>query len=568
MSVFAHSDAMLESLRELLAENSLLVLFLVLAIGFMIGRIRIGSFVFGSVAGVLAAGLLLGRLGFEGDPSIHTFAVVLFIFSVGYQAGPRLVRSLHHDSRCYLGIAVAVALTGLIVAWGMTRSFDLDEGTTAGVVAGGLTSTPILAAADLAVQSKSYVVADGSSVDEISGRTAAAFAITYVFGLLGLISIVRLLPGWLRIDLAAEALRLEQKEIDSTPTAGISPGDMVVRAIRVDTEALTGRPLRDLFDSTAFCFTALKIRRCQTLIRPDLDTELQLGDAVAVVGVLSQSSQDHVRGLAVGAPVSDRELLQFEPESVRIRVTNKDAAGRNLEGLMIPQRHASFVSGVERMGVSLDVTSSIRLERGDVLQVTGPSIGLELLGERLGHIERDAKEPGLRAFTAAIIFGLLLGAWSISVAGISIGLGSVVGLLAVGMLIGYLGSYFPAIGRVPAGARWVITELGLMLFMAGIGLRGGAILVETLLISGPALVVSGMAVTTTSLTFGFLYGRKVLGMNPVMLLGAISGAMSCSGALSVVNDKSASTIAGVGYASTNAFASVLLTVAGTLIVLL
>ena len=304
------------------------------------------------------------------------------------------------------------------------------------------------------------------------------------------------------------------------------------------------------------------------LIEPDPDTELQIGDAIGVVGVLTQAAQDHLADMAVGAPLRDRELLQYQPESVRICVTNKDAAGHTLGELEIPHRHASFVSRVERMGVSLDVTPWTRLERGDVLHVTGPRTGLDVLEEQLGHLERDVEETDLRTFSWAIVLGLLLGAWSINIAGVSIGLGSAGGLLVTGLLVGYLRSLFPVFGQVPAGARWVFTELGLLLFMAGVGLRGGANLVETLLSSGPALLIAGVAVTTVPLVIAYLYGRKVLGMNPLMLLGAITGAMTSGGALSVINSQSRSTIAAISYTGAYTFANVLLTLAGTLIVLL
>lgn len=251
-------------MRELLVNDPVLLLFLVLAIGFMIGRIRLGSVGLGSVVGVLVAGLLLGHLGFEGDPSIQSLGFVLFIFSVGYQAGPRFVQAARKDGRRYLAIAVIVAVTGFTVAYGLARSFDLVPGAAAGVMAGGLTSTPTLAAADVAVQSANYDVPVGTTVDEIRGNITAAYAITYVFGLVGLILIVRLLPGWLRIDLAAEAERLEQEDAFAIPPPVFSPRDIVVRAIRVDTEELTGRPLRDLFESTPIQFTVPDAWHCHS----------------------------------------------------------------------------------------------------------------------------------------------------------------------------------------------------------------------------------------------------------------------------------------------------------------
>ena len=148
----------------------------------------------------------------------------------------------------------------------------------------------------------------------------------------------------------------------------------------------------------------------------------------------------------------------------------------------------------------------------------------------------------------------------------TIGLGTAGGLLAMGLVVGYARSLFPVFGQVPTAVRWVFTELGLLLFMAGVGLRGGADLVATLLASGPMLVITGIVVTLAPLLLAYLVGRKILRMNPLMLLGTITGAMTSGGALSVINAQARSTIAGIGYTGAYAFANVLLTVAGAILV--
>ena len=126
----------------------------------------------------------------------------------------------------------------------------------------------------------------------------------------------------------------------------------------------------------------------------------------------------------------------------------------------------------------------------------------------------------------------------------------------------------PVIGSMSEGARWIFTELGLLLFMAGVGLRGGGGLLETFQESGISLLLSGMAITLIPLFIAFAYGYKVLKMNPLMLLGAIVGAMTSGGALNVINDQSKSTVAGIGYTGAYAFANILLTIAGALMILL
>jgi putative transport protein len=478
------------------------------------------------------------------------------------------VQAVRKDGRRYLAIAIVVAVSGFGLAYGLARAFDLAPGASAGVLAGALTSTPTLAAADAAVQGEDFVAPDGMTAHGVRSNITTAYAITYVFGLVGLILIIRLLPGLLRIDLATEAAELEREDAGSIPPPVFSPSDIVVRAVRVEAEEFTGRPLKEVYESVPVQFTVQKIRRNGELIEPDGETELQVGDLVSVVGVLTAKAMEELGDTVLGSQVRDRELLHYQPESVRICVTHKHAAGVTLGDLETPQRNASFVSRVVRLGVSLEVSPTTKLERGDVLHVTGPSAGLEALGDRLGHLEREVAETDLRTFSWAIVLGILLGTWTLEVAGIKIGLGSAGGLLALGLLVGYLRSLFPVFGRVPAGAAWIFTELGLLLFMAGVGLRGGAGLVETLLSSGPALLLIGVIVTMVPLGLAYVYGRKVLRMNPLMLLGSITGAMTSGGALSVINSQARSTVAGIGYTGAYAFANVLLTLAGAVIVLL
>ena len=559
---------MIDALEELLAGNPVLLLFLVLAIGYLIGGIRFGAFQLGPVAGVLIAGLLFGHLGFESNPAIQSFGFVLFMIAVGYQAGPRFIQALKKDGRRYLVIAVIVSLTGFGLALGAARILGFEQGISAGLLAGSLTSTPTLAAADATVQSPGFAISDGMDVESIRTNINTSYAITYIFGLVGLILVIRLLPGMLRINLAEEAVKLEKEDAAAGPKSVFSPNDIIVRALRLDMEELAGQTLQEIYKASPFQFTIQKIRRNGEIIVPDLETELQIGDILSIVGVMTPEAIEKLGDLVIGPEVGDRELMQYNPETNKICVTRKYKGGLTLGDLDISVNHASFVSRITRLGVNIEVSPSTPIERGDVLHVTGPSAGIEHLGEELGHVERDIEKTDLSTISWAIVFGILLGGISIKISGVDIGLGSAGGLLVLGLLIGYLRSIFPVFGRVPDAARWVFTEMGLLLFMAGVGLRGGAGLVDTLRSSGLPLVLAGIAVTLIPLTLAYIVGRKVLKMNPLMLLGSITGAMTSGGALSVINSQSNSTVASIGYTGAYAFANVLLTIAGAVIAML
>jgi putative transport protein len=560
---------MVETLVELFSSNPVLLLFLVLAIGFVIGGIRIGSFQLGSVVGVLLAGLVLGHLGFESNAAIQSFGFTLFIFAVGYQAGPKFIEAVKKDGRRYFVIALLVATSGFAIAYGVSILLNFEPGLSAGVLAGALTSTPTLAASISAVEAPDYLMPDGYNLESIKVNITSAYAITYIFGLVGLILVIRFLPKLFGIDLAKVAEQMEHDEKAKKKQPLFSQDDIVVRAIRLESEELTGKPLGELYERSPFQLTVQKIIRNDELIHPTLETQLQIGDLISIVGVLEDKALEQLKDKVIGSQVRNRELLRFDAKSAKICVTRKGAAtGKTLGELKTPVNYASFVSSVSRLGVELDVSSEMILERGDVLDVTGPGSGLEALGAQLGHLEQDMEKTDLSTFSWAIVIGILIGTMTISVAGISLGLGTAGGLLGTGILAGYLSSVFPVFGQVPAGARWVFTELGLLLFMACVGLQGGAGLLETLKESGLELIIIGIIVTIVPVALTYLYGKFVFKMNPLMLFGAIVGAMTSGGALSVINSQSKSTIASIGYTGAYAFANVLLTIAGALIMLL
>ena len=186
-------------------------------------------------------------------------------------------------------------------------------------------------------------------------------------------------------------------------------------------------------------------------------------------------------------------------------------------------------------------------------------------GEELGHIEREIAETDMVTFAFGIAFGVVIGLFAVKIGKLSIGLGSAGGLLTSGLAIGYLRSIHPTFGRLPDAARWILMEFGLLIFMAGVGLRAGGDIIETFVAAGPVLVVAGVCVTLIPILVGYFFGRKVLKIHPVLLLGGITGSMTSGASLSVVTKAADSSVPSLGYTGAYAFANVLLTIAGSII---
>ena len=551
---------MLAEINQILHTQPVLTLFLIIGSGYLIGRIPIGSFSFGPVAGVLFAGLFLGHFGFRMSPGAQSVGFALFIFSVGYQAGPRFFDVLRTDGLKYFSLAVVISVAGLGMAIVVTKLLNLEPGTSAGLLAGGLTSSPTLAAAQEALRGGTMKPPAGWTVEQMVGNVTTGYAITYIFGLAGLITIIKVLPGILGINLQQEAKRLE--ETDQSDTGEIP--NISIRAYRVTNEDFTKIPVGVLRERSTDPFSVSRVRRDGEIISLNHDDFLRIGDVVLAKGDV----EAFVGGIQeIGEEIIDREFLAQVNDTAQIVVFNRDALGKTLEEINIPRNYGILLTGIRRMRIPIPRSRDFRLRKGDILTVLGPAEQIDRLGQALGQVERDVAETDMVTFAFGIAAGVLIGMLAIKVGGLSIGLGSAGGLLTSGLIIGFLRSIRPTFGRLPDAARWIFMEFGLLLFMAGVGLRAGGDIIETFMEVGPKLVAGGIMVTTIPVLLGYLFGRKVLKINPVLLLGGITGSMTSGASLSVITSAAKSSIPALGYTGSYAFANVLLTIAGSIILL-
>ncbi len=186
-----------------------ITLFLLLGFGYLVGRITVAGFSLGPVAGTLLVSIALGQLGFRMSAGAQAVGLALFIFSIGYQAGPRFLEILKSDGLRYFALAVFVSVIGFLITWAAGKLLSLPPGANAGLLAGGFTSSPTLAAAESAIQSGLIALPAGWTVERVLASIGTSYAITYVVGTIGVIAIVSVLPKIFGLDLEAEARRLE-----------------------------------------------------------------------------------------------------------------------------------------------------------------------------------------------------------------------------------------------------------------------------------------------------------------------------------------------------------------------
>lgn len=556
-------------LLSVLQANMEMSLFVIIGVGYLIGRIGGWGVQLGSSIGVLFIALYFGHLGFTMSPLVGTVGFVFFIYSVGYQAGPHFFSTFREDGIRYIQIGLVIAFTAFGTTLLGSAIFSLDQGFSAGVMAGGLTSTPTLAAAQASIASGMANIADGMTAAEVDGNIAVGYAVTYVFGLIGLILFLQFIPRFLGFDLHqeslafAETLKSGQKDGDDEMGLG-SKGMPSIRTYEVSKAGAIGRSLLDLKFLQATGAVIARLRRGAEEVTLGAETVLAQGDRALVLGY----NENHVKsGDILGTEVIDEVLDHTVYGTHRIVVSEKNAANKTLRDIGVTNNFACITHSVTRDGVDLPVSLDMIIQRGDQLTVSGPQANLDRLVPHLGQKEKPIHETDLLTFSFGIVAGLFVGKLTVDV-GIPLGIGSAGGLLVAGLIVGWARGINPMFGRVPAAARFILMELGLLLFLAGVGLRAGSGLVEGLVSAGPALFVTGVFVTLLPATAGILYGKYVLKMNPAILLGAMCGGLTSTPALGVITKQAMSDIPAMGYVGVYAFANIILTVAGQLIMMM
>lgn len=553
---------MLSILFDYLQQHPVLVFFLVLSLGYLIGNIRLFGISLGPVGGVLVAGLFFGHFGFSMYGGAQTFGFVLFIFCVGYQAGPQFIDVLLADGFKYLCLALVVAATGFVIAVFAASALGLAPGLSAGILGGAMTTTPTLAAAQEAVHSGLAAIPDGFSKEQVLTNIGAGYALTYLFGLIGLIVIIKLLPGMLGVDLPAEAAKLGG---GSTALAGPDLSEVTRRTFRVTKKNYLDRPIRDLQLDDPGLFAVGAIRRAGELITMDSKTCFKLGDEVLVIGRVGYIL-DNIDDF--GEEISDREGLTVPMCTAQVVVSNPEVIGRPVGDIQLDEHLGMLVMGVRRHRTELPLNRDLVLLRGDVITVHCPEFEIDHMTKLIGHVELDVVQTDLFTFALGICIGIGLGSLAVTFGGVTIKLGMAGGLLISGLAVGFLRSIWPVFGRVPSASRWLLMELGLLMFMAGVGINSGGGIVEVIQTAGIKLIGVGILVTSIPICVGYFFGRKVLKLNPASVLGGVTGSMTSGAALSVVTDAAKSDSPSLAYTGAYAFANVILTLAGTLIMLL
>jgi putative transport protein len=332
------------------------------------------------------------------------------------------------------------------------------------------------------------------------------------------------------------------------------------------TQAEFCRPtIRELASQRWDGLAPVRLRRQGKWIAIQPDDHLQLGDEIYAYG----SAEFFRRGIdRLGDEISIAPDVELSSVATQVVVARREVIGRTLGELDLAREHGVVVIEVRRDGLVLPLSPKLPLQRADVLRVVGPVIKVNNLANVLGPVEPNATETDMMTFALGIAIGSAIGLLSITIAGVKLGLGAAGGLLISGMTIGWLHGTRPSVGKFPGAARWILMEFGLLLFICAVGLQAGKGVVDAFQQTGPVLLLAAAIVVSLPVIGGYLFGRKVLRLHPALLMGALTGAMTSTPALSLLTSEAKSAAPALGYTGTYAFANVFLTICGTLVMLI
>lgn len=510
--------------------HPMLVLFAILALGSWLGRLSVRRVSLGA-AGVLFVALLFGHLGFRAPTEVTELGLLLFVYSVGLQAGPRFFRTFRKLGGQYVLIALATAGGGAVATLGVAYWLRLPFALAAGLYTGALTCTPALAAATSLAE---------RAVPGSASLISVGYGVAYPFSMLGVVLLMQGLPRLLRRDLNSEEQHWLAERRLETP-------ELEARQYRITNPNCDGKTVSEINPHRMTVANISRIKRGEQVFAARPDMTLRLGDVVMVVGAPGELEKMQ---LLLGEETHERMDVNADVLSVDVEVTEASLTGKKLGQMRLWERYTVVITRIRRQGLELTPTGATTLEIGDNIRVVGDKNAVETFVALVhGHAQR-AEETNMLPFLGGLLLGILLGAIPINLPdGITLRLGNAGGAFLVSLLVGHFGGLGPLKLYVPPAAKNVLRELGLMLFLAGAGAAAGAKLVVTLQQEGLRLVIGGVIITSVTVVAGLLLMHLYYRMNLLATMGALAASMTNPPSLGAVHAQTSVDLPALSYAS-------------------
>jgi aspartate-alanine antiporter len=541
-------------------------LFLAVAIGTLLGRVRVKKFSLGPTACTLIVAVLLGLLAPITIPAVlKSIFFGFFVFTIGYRAGPQFFASLSFKTLTQVVLALVVGATGLAAILVFAFSFHLDPGTAAGLGAGSLTQSAMMGTASGALEQLGL---PADQLKQLQGNVAAGYAVTYVLGyILVLLYVPLVAPKLMGINLRDEAIKLEKELAAGAPER---PGNLLYRKFQArayEVTAAAGRTLGEIEVKVGRRAVIERVLRKSADLEPRPDLTLQAGDEVLLAG---PSGAIVAAAPLVGKEIEGEHVMRaVNGDVVEVYVTSRQLHGRTLAEIVDrfgDDAHGVFMRSLTRHGQDVPIAPGTQIYVGDVMTLVAANRDLKRIVPKIGQAFSLNDRTDIAYLALGLAAGLLVGLLSVTVGHIPLTLGGGGGALVAGLVCGWLRSRRPTMGAFPPAAQQSLSDLGLGFFVAAIGLANGPAALAAIQANGLLLFGIGIVVTLTPMLVGTLFAYHVLRMNPVIICGALAGAMTVDAAVSGSCEVAESQTPVLGVAVPYAIANVVLTVLGPIIV--
>ncbi len=551
-----------------LAANPFILLFVTVGLAVWLGRQSVAGYGLGMVAAaiIVGCGLSVWASVYGEKLELNNFTkslfYYLFMYGVGLRVGPSFVNSLGGDGIKFTFLAFVSCIIGLALVVLGARFLELPPGAAGGMLAGSQTMSAAIGSAEQAVTAGAIALPPGSTPEQVSAMIALSYGITYIWGTVGIILITKYLPKWWGVDARAAAQAYEKEHGvasgDAPAFSGWTAGGL--RAYRLENQAWVGRSMHDMLrENPEYRFVNLV--RDGAPIGAPLDEPLRLGDVIALGGL--REAMTEKMGL-IGPEVSDRTALDLPLDRAEILVTNGGILKQTREQWRaLPGVDQIQVVGLERGGAPIPIGKDTKLQRMDIVTVVGLKSAVSKVGEAFGRVVRPSTATDLLTLSLGMILGFLIGQIEFPAFGAKVGLGNAGGLLVSGVLVSSVASRLRFFGNTPAAARNVLEDLGLVVFVAIVGINAGnSLLAQLTGVLALKIFLVGFVACTIPPIVVWAIGFHVFKMNPAVLMGGVAGARSHSGPCREAAVEIQSNVPWIGFPVGYAVSGVLLTVFG------
>ena len=518
---------------------------IVIAIGVYLGKLKVFGISLG-VTFVLFAGILAGHIGFTAPTPILTFVqdfgLILFVFMIGMQVGPGFFESFGLQGIKLNGLAASAILLNILVMFACYYIFfDTSVVTNlpmmVGTLYGAVTNTPGLGAANEALNT---VFPNGAP------QIASAYACAYPLGVLGIIGATILIRYICRVKLEKEEEEL--KAMEGTKT-NKKPYKM---HLEVTNQYLEGKTILQVHDFLNRDFVCSRIEHEGDITIANRNTELHVGDKMLIVC----AEADHEAIIAFIGPVVDIDLEQQQQEepmiSKGVLITNPKINGKTLASMHFSSVHGVNVTRVTRHGIDLFASASLPLQVGDKIRVVGPEDAVNRVAVRMGNSSNKLNAPNIATIFVGIFLGLIFGSLPIAIPGmpVPVKLGLAGGPLIIAILIGRYGYKIHLVTYTTTSANMMLREIGLVLFLASVGIKAGAGFFETV-VEGDGLlyVLTGFLITIIPILIIGPIARMKFKFNYFLIAGMIAGTYTDPPALAYANSICSKEAPALGYST-------------------